>query len=122
MNPAGPITGASLVSKSSYKIRPDGRGLARLFVANGSSVILSEFDIAFVLTSSSHGFVIRFDANGTGSGSIDLQSGSITPAALAAAPYAFSLYGGTVNNEAMSMAGACCVDSSGSITSDVAVC
>ncbi|MFL6443835.1 MAG: hypothetical protein ACJ713_08490, partial [Candidatus Sulfotelmatobacter sp.] len=48
MNPSSPITGASVVSKSSYKISPDGRGVARLFVANGSSVILSEFDIAFV--------------------------------------------------------------------------
>jgi hypothetical protein len=120
VNPSGPITASKLVSKSSYKISPDGRGLARLFVANGSSVILSEFDIAFVLTSSSHGFVIRFDANGTGSGSIDLQSGPITPAALAAAPYAFLLSGGDLNNVAMSMAGAFTVDSSGTITSGVA--
>lgn len=120
VNPSGPITGASLVSKSSYKISPDGRGVARLFVANGSSVILSEFDIAFVLTSSSHGFVIRFDSNGTGSGSIDLQSGSLTQTALTASPYAFLLSGGNLNNAALSMAGAFTLDSSGTITSGVA--
>lgn len=120
VNPSGPITGASLVSKSSYKISPDGRGVARLFVANGSSVILSEFDIAFVLTSSSHGFVIRFDSNGTGSGSIDLQSGSLTQTVLTASPYAFLLSGGNLNNAALSMAGAFTLDSSGTITSGVA--
>jgi hypothetical protein len=120
MNPSGPITGASLASKSGYSISPDGRGLARLFVANGSSVILSEFDIAFVLTSSSHGFVIRFDSNGTGSGSIDLQSGSLTQTALTASPYAFLLSGGNLNNAALSMAGAFTLDSSGAITSGVA--
>jgi hypothetical protein len=120
MNPSGPITGASLASKSGYSISPDGRGLARLFVANGSSVILSEFDIAFVLTSSSHGFVIRFDSNGTGSGSIDLQSGSLTQTALTASPYAFLLSGGNLNNAALSMAGAFTLDSSGTITSGVA--
>jgi hypothetical protein len=120
VNPSGPITASKLVSKSSYKISPDGRGLARLFVANGSSVILSEFDIAFVLTSSSHGFVIRFDSNGTGSGSIDLQSGSLTQTALTASSYAFLLSGGDLNNVALSMAGAFTLDSSGTITSGVA--
>ena len=120
MNPSGPITGASLASKSGYSVSPDGRGLARLFVANGSSVILSEFDIAFVLTSSSHGFAIRFDANGTGSGSIDLQSGPLTQTALTASPYAFSVSGGDLNNAAISMAGAFTVDSTGTITSGVA--
>jgi hypothetical protein len=120
VNRSGPIAASSLVSKSSYKISPDGRGLARLFVANGSSVILSEFDIAFVLTSSSHGFVIRFDSNGTGSGSIDLQSGSLTQTALTASPYAFLLSGGDLNNVALSMAGAFTLDSSGTITSGVA--
>jgi hypothetical protein len=120
MNPSGPMTGASLASKSGYSISPDGRGLARLFVANGSSVILSEFDIAFVLTSNSHGFVIRFDSNGTGSGSIDLQSGSLTQTALTASPYAFLLSGGNLNNAALSMAGAFTLDSSGAITSGVA--
>jgi hypothetical protein len=120
MNPSGPITGATLASKSGYSISPDGRGLARLFVANGTSVILSEFDIAFVLTSSSHGFVIRFDSNGTGSGSIDLQSGSLAQTALTASPYAFLLSGGDLNNVALSMAGAFTLDSSGTITSGVA--
>jgi hypothetical protein len=120
VNPSGPITASSLASKSSYRISPDGRGLARLFVANGSSVILSEFDIAFVLTSSSHGFVIRFDSNGTGSGSIDLQSGALTQTALTASPYAFLLSGGDLNNVALSMAGAFTLDSSGTITSGVA--
>lgn len=120
VNPSGATTGASLASKSSYTITPDGRGVARLFVANGSSVILSEFDIAFVLTSSSHGFVIRFDSNGTGSGSIDLQPGPLTQTALTASPYAFLLSGGDLNNAAMSLAGAFTLDSSGTITSGVA--
>ncbi len=120
MNPSGPITGSSLASKSNYSITPDGRGVARLFVANGTSVILSEIDIAFVLTSSSHGTVIRFDANGTGSGSIDLQSGALTQTALTASPYVFLLSGGDRNNAALSMAGAFTLDASGTITSGVA--
>lgn len=120
MNPSGPISGTSLASKSNYSVSPDGRGLAQLFVANGTSVILSEIDIAFVLTSSSHGLVIRFDSNGTGSGSIDVQSGQLTQTALTASPYAFLLSGGNLNNAALTMAGAFTLDSSGTITSGVA--
>lgn len=120
MNPSGPITGSSLASKSNYSISPDGRGVARLFIPNGSSVVLSEIDIDFVLNSTSHGLVIRFDSNGTGSGSIDLQSAPLTPTALTASPYAFSFSGGDLNNAPLSMAGAFTLDSSGTITSGVA--
>jgi hypothetical protein len=76
-----PITGGS------YTVTADGRGQATLLTATpfGSSLIID-----FVLSSSSHGLVTQFDGNGSGSGTLDLQTAASQPAA---GNYVFGLSG-----------------------------
>ncbi len=73
----------------SYSITADGRGHGTIRITyNGTNI---EYDIDFVLMTGSHGLITRFDANGTGSGTIDLQDSTLTQSALTS--YAFSLSG-----------------------------
>ncbi|HSZ61388.1 MAG TPA: hypothetical protein VK828_06305 [Terriglobales bacterium] len=68
---------------SGYSISPDGRGTGTLATSIGT------FNIDFVLATSSHGLISRFDTLGTGSGTIDVQ----VPTPSIAGSYAFSLAG-----------------------------
>jgi hypothetical protein len=68
---------------SGYSISPDGRGTGTLATSVGT------FSIDFVLATSSHGLISRFDTLGTGSGTIDLQTSGASPTG----SYAFSLAG-----------------------------
>src|SRR5579871_3248934 len=72
-SPGGAIAAATIASNSTYRITSDGRGFARLFYTASGTTGSNEVDIDFVLTSSSHGLVIRDDGAGTGSGTIDAQ-------------------------------------------------
>lgn len=99
----------------SYTVTADGRGSGTLtFTVNGSQV---QFGLDFVLTSGSHGLITRFDNDGSGSGSIDLQSTSVAQSALQGS-YAFGLYGvdGSSIN-ALSTAGSFTLDANGKVTS-----
>ncbi|MGO8985109.1 MAG: hypothetical protein ACLPHI_14625 [Terriglobales bacterium] len=84
----GVFPGQSL-SKSAYNVNQDGRGSGTLITPVGT------FGIDFVLTSSSHGLITRFDSGGSGSGTIDIQ-GSTTQGALTS--LAFSLAGVDYSN------------------------
>jgi len=117
-NPTGPTPG-SIGGNSTYQITSDGRGTARLFITTTANVTLPEIDLDFVLTSSSHGLVIRIDGSGTGSGSIDLQPNAVAQTSLDATPYAFFLSGGDLGNLPLSTVGALTVDSTGTITTGV---
>jgi hypothetical protein len=79
------------ITGGSYHVGVDGRGTASLTAATpfGSSIGLD-----FVLSSSQGGLVTEFDANGSGSGTLDLQS-SVTQAQLAAGTgtFVFNLAG-----------------------------
>ncbi len=118
-DPTGPAVAATIGSNSTYRITADGRGLMRLFITTTANVALNEIDVDFVLSSNTHGVVIRFDGGGTGSGTIDLQPNAITAADLTATPYAFFLSGGDLKNSPVTTAGALVVDPSGAITSGV---
>jgi hypothetical protein len=63
---AQPITGGS------YSVGTDGRGQINFDTTTRAGAVTITLD--FVLTSSSHGLVTEYDSNGTGSGTIDLQS------------------------------------------------
>lgn len=78
--PQLPITGGS------YSVGVDGRGKASLSAATpfGSSI-----ELDFVLSSSQGGLVTEFDANGSGSGTLDLQNSP----AQTAGTYVFNLAG-----------------------------
>ena len=112
----GPAPG-STIGNSTYKITSDGRGVAKLFITTTSSGSL-EVDLDFVLISSSHALITRYDGSGTGSGTMDLQSSSVTQADLAA-PFAFTFSGSDLANTPLSTVGAVTLDSTGMITSGV---
>jgi hypothetical protein len=75
------------VGSGSYNVGVDGRGRATLNLSG--SRFASTLMLDFVLSSSSHGLVIELDGNGTGSGTLDLQTAGVTPTGT----YAFSLSG-----------------------------
>jgi hypothetical protein len=87
--PVIPPLADATIGNGSYSITADGRGQAKFTTSNPvfSSVVLD-----LVLNSSSSGLVTEFDGNGTGSGTIDVQTAGTTPTG----SYAFSLSGGGV--------------------------
>jgi hypothetical protein len=95
-----PGTPAQAITSASYSIGSDGRGQIKLNTA------VANFVLAVVLTSSSHGLVSEFDANGTGSGTIDLQTATITSLSQISGPYAFILGGADINGNPMASTGA----------------
>jgi hypothetical protein len=80
IDPASGVSTSNTVSGGTYQVGMDGRGTATL---------PGNLGLDFVLTSSSHGLVIRFDGNGTGSGTLDLQGATTAPTG----SYSFSLAG-----------------------------
>jgi len=109
-DPSGFAPSSTIGNNSTYTISSDGRGFAKLFITTTASGAF-EVDIDFVLTSSSHASVIRYDSNGTGSGTIDLQS----TATLGTSTYAFSLSGSDNSNNPLATVGSFSLDSSGTI-------
>jgi hypothetical protein len=105
--PLSPV--AQSVSGGSYNVNTDGRGQASLTSSYGTYV----FD--FVLSSTSHGLISEYDTNGTGSGTIDLQT-AITSLSQLAGSYAFSLGGSDASGNPFAIAGAFTLGSSGNIT------
>ena len=99
-------------SGSSYSITSDGRGQAKL---NANTVLGSSIGLDFVLTSSSHGLVTEFDSLGTGSGTIDLQSSTVSLSGLS---YAFSL-SGVGSTTSFATAGSFTLGASGNVTAGV---
>ena len=130
-NGSGGITGGTLdlndpiigvfpglvISSGTYKITSDGRGTATLNTSQGS------IGLAFVLSSSSHGLVTRYDTSGTGSGTLDLQS-TLTQSQIAGS-YAFNFTGISSLNTTtgaqptLATVGAFTLDASGNMTSGV---
>ncbi len=73
----GPIANAAITS-GSYSLGVDGRGQIKLNTGN-STPFTPPIVLDFVLQDSTHGLVTEFDANASGSGSLDLQSSGVTP-------------------------------------------
>jgi hypothetical protein len=108
--PAQPITSGS------YSVSSDGRGTVRLTSSVGT------FAYAFVLTTggsvSAHGLISEFDGNGTGSGTLDLQT-PVTSLTQLAGSYAFNLSGVDINVSSFAADGSFTLDGSGNITAGV---
>ncbi len=99
---------AQNVSASTYTVGPDGRGTGTLVTPVGT------FSLDFALTSNGHGLITRFDQNGSGSGTLDLQQ-STSQSALTAVT--FSLSGTDATSEFLvDSVGAFTLNSSGIIT------
>jgi hypothetical protein len=98
------------LSASTYNVSQDGRGTATLNTPQGN------FGLEFVLTATGHGLITRFDGNGTGSGTLDLQ-GSASQSALTS--LAFSLSGADASQNPLGTLGAFTLNASGSVTSGI---
>ena len=115
----GTAPASAVGTNSTYSISKDGRGFAKLFITPTGGTAF-EVDVDFVLTSSSHGLITRFDGSGTGSGTIDLQPSVVAQSALADTPFAYTLAGGDLAEDPLSQTGAFTLDSSGNVTTGVA--
>lgn len=101
------------ISGGGYTMTADGRGTITL---NGiSSLPTGNLVLDFVLTSNSHGLVTEFDADGSGSGTLDLQSSG----AALSGPYAFNLSGVDTGGTLLQTVGSFTLNNSGTITSGV---
>ena len=96
-----------------YTIRADGRGSATLKSTAGNTVI------DFVLVSGGHALVTRFDANATGSGTIDQQTASAFSNTALAGQFAFSLTGIDGVGNPLGVVGTFTSDTAGNITSGI---
>ena len=100
------------ITGGSYSVQVDGRTRVMLNTTtpfSGSSGGASNITLDLVLQNSSHGLVTQFDANATGSGTVDLQTSGTAPTGT----YAFSLAGATVTGEALATVGNFTVGSTG---------
>jgi len=84
------VSNAAITSGSNYKVNVDGRGQATLITSTAFGTITLDF----VLQDSSHGLVTEFDNNGTGSGTIDVQTAGTSPVG----SYAFIFFGTDVSS------------------------
>jgi hypothetical protein len=99
-----------------YAVRSDGRTAATITTSTNPAI---SFGLDFVLLNSQKGLVIRFDNNGTASGSLDQQSSAAFNLASLAGTFAFSVAGvdSTVTQNSEASGGLLTVDASGNITS-----
>jgi len=110
-------TFSHLAASGNYTISADGRGNGSLSTAiNGTTV---HFGIDFVLKSASHGLISRFDQNGSGSGSIDLQASNNDQTSLQGS-YAFGLSGvDSTVDDSLATVGSFSLDANGNVVSGV---
>jgi hypothetical protein len=97
----------------SYSVGADGRGVATLVSS------ISVIDLDFVLISSQHGLVIRFDSNSAANGTIDRQDSSAFSASALQGAFAFNVSGVDANGGNFQTAGNLLTDGVGSITSGI---
>ena len=115
--PASPV--AQSISAGSYTVGADGRGQVKLTTQVSSSLTTTTFTLNFVLTTvsngvSSHGLISEFDSNGTGSGTLDLQT-AVTGLSQLAGPYAFNFSGIDDASDSFAASGAFTLDTNGNI-------
>jgi hypothetical protein len=111
---------SAIGTNSTYSITADGRGTANLFITpSGGTAFEVIFD--FVLTSSSHGLIVRYDTTGTGSGTIDLQPSAVAQSSLDTT-YVFTLSGSDPSSDLLTTVGTFTLNSSGTITAGVDDC
>jgi hypothetical protein len=97
----------------SFSVGADGRGVAILLSS------ISVIDLDFVLISTQHGLVIRFDSNSAASGSIDRQDSSAFSAGALQGAFAFTVSGVDAGGGNFQTAGNFSADGVGSINSGI---
>jgi hypothetical protein len=107
----GIFTNSSITG--TYTVRADGRGSANLNSPAGNSVI------DFVIVSGGHALITRFDANASGSGTIDQQTTSAFSNTTLAGSFAFSLSGIDAAANPLGVAGNFTSNAAGNITAGI---
>jgi hypothetical protein len=110
----------SIPISGTYTVTPDGRGTILLNSGGGAATVNT---LQFVLSTNQHGLLTRFDANFTGSGTLDQQnldalSNSNT---VVMGPYVFRVAGGDGSFHPLGIAGRFTSAGSGTITNSGAV-
>ncbi len=96
---SAPVANLPVNSNGSYSISVDGRGTAKIGTTPASP--FGDIVLDFVMSSNSHGLIIEFDGNASGSGTIDLQTAGSSPNGT----YAFGLSGADSTGNALVAAG-----------------
>jgi hypothetical protein len=111
------VTSAVPIQGGNYKVGSDGRTSAMVTTSHGTETW------QFVLTSTQHALMIRFDTSTTGSGAIDQQNvDALTPSVtLLSGPYVFLASGGDAQFNPMGIAGRFSADGTGGISSSGSV-
>jgi hypothetical protein len=103
----------NLPATGSYVVGADGRGNGTINVTINSVNV--QLGIDFVLSSTSGGLITRFDGNGTGSGTFNLQTASVGQSALVGS-YSFGLNGVDFDGNPLASVGSFTLDGSGNAT------
>ena len=106
-----PITNQSFTG--TYSVQADGRGIANLNSSSGN------FKLGFIIINAQRALITRFDPNGTGSGTMDLQTSSAFSTASLAGSFAFNLTGVDGVGAPFSSVGSVTTDNTGTVTSGV---
>lgn len=106
-----PITNQSFTG--TYSVQPDGRGIANLTSTSGN------FRLGFIIINPQRSLITRFDPNGTGSGTMDLQTSSAFSTAALAGSFAFNLSGVDGVGASFSSVGSVTTDNTGAVSSGV---
>lgn len=118
-DPAGSLP-PTAITGGNYSVGADGRG--GLFGGGGMNLQTSAgtFTFQFVLSSTQHGLITEFDSNGTGSGTLDMQS-SVSQASIGGQSYAFNLTGvDSTGQLGFATVGALTLDANGNVTTGLA--
>lgn len=134
VNGTGTTLLEAAISSGIYNVGKDGRPTGNPNIPTGLITLNSGanvFTFDFVLTSSDHGLMTEFDTNGSGSGTLDLQS-TVTQANINGQSYAFNFTGangvgsllctvstGTNQVTPFSTVGAFTLDANGNISTGV---
>jgi hypothetical protein len=112
-----PGTGVLLTNVAltgSYSVRSDGRTVATLTTSGLNPNVT--FGLDLVLLTSSKALMMRFDQNGTASGTLDLQNSSAFSLASLAGAFAFNVNGVDAGGNSESSVGLINTDNAGNIT------
>jgi hypothetical protein len=105
-----PIESAVQIQSGSYVVGADGRTTATVNTSHGTETW------RFVLTSTSHALLIRFNSNTTGHGSIDQQNlDDLTSPSVISGNYVFRAAGADVSHAPLAIAGRFTADGAGGI-------
>jgi hypothetical protein len=104
----GVASAVQIQQNSTYKVGPDGRSTAIIQTDQGTETL------QFVLTSTAHALLIRFDGNATGSGTIDQQNlNDVSSLSEISGPYVFLAAGGDGAFNPMAIGGSFSANGSG---------